>query len=160
MFPVTITISNIADLQKVQSVLYPTTAVVEVKDTSRDVKSAKNANPAATQAATESTVKTAAASASPSEVGKPAAATAPTSPTAAVVAAAAPETQAPVTYADVAKVATVLASRNRPAAEAVAAELGVPNFKALNSLPVDEQPAAFAKALELVNAALASLEVV
>lgn len=151
MFPVTITISNIADLQKVQSVLYPTTAVVEVKDTSRDTKTTKS-SPAVT-----AQEKTAAADVA---TGKPAAATAPTSPTAAAVAAAAPETQAPVTYADVAKVATVLASRNRPAAEAVAAELGVPNFKALNSLPVDEQPAAFAKALELVNAALASLEVV
>ena len=32
MFPVTITISNIADLQKVQSVLFPITAVAEVKE--------------------------------------------------------------------------------------------------------------------------------
>lgn len=41
MFPMTITISNIADLQKVQSVLYPTTGVTEVTDKSRDVPATK-----------------------------------------------------------------------------------------------------------------------
>jgi hypothetical protein len=40
MFPTTITINNVSDLQKVMSVLYPTTGVVEIADTSRDVKGA------------------------------------------------------------------------------------------------------------------------
>ena len=37
MFPTQITIHNVSDLQKVMSVLYPTTAVVEVTDKSRDL---------------------------------------------------------------------------------------------------------------------------
>lgn len=37
MFPTTVTIHNVADLQKVISVLYPTTAAVEITDKSRDV---------------------------------------------------------------------------------------------------------------------------
>lgn len=37
MFPTTVTIHNVSDLQKVMSVLYPTTAVVEITDKSRDV---------------------------------------------------------------------------------------------------------------------------
>lgn len=41
MFPMTITISNIADLQKVMSVLYPTTGVIEVTDKTRDVQATK-----------------------------------------------------------------------------------------------------------------------
>jgi hypothetical protein len=36
MFPTTITINNISDLQKVMSVLYPTTGVIEIADKSRD----------------------------------------------------------------------------------------------------------------------------
>lgn len=36
MFPTTITVSNISDLQKVMSVLYPTTGVIEITDRSRD----------------------------------------------------------------------------------------------------------------------------
>lgn len=36
MFPTTITVNNISDLQKVMSVLYPTTGVVEITDKSRD----------------------------------------------------------------------------------------------------------------------------
>lgn len=36
MFPTTITVNNISDLQKVMSVLYPTTGVIEIADKSRD----------------------------------------------------------------------------------------------------------------------------
>lgn len=36
MFPTTITVNNISDLQKVMSVLYPTTSVIEISDKSRD----------------------------------------------------------------------------------------------------------------------------
>lgn len=36
MFPTTITVNNISDLQKVMSVLYPTTGVTEIADKSRD----------------------------------------------------------------------------------------------------------------------------
>lgn len=54
MFPVTITIGNIADLQKVQSVLYPTTAVAEVKEAP-----AKKSAPAATTTAAASSPSTA-----------------------------------------------------------------------------------------------------
>lgn len=36
MFPTTITVNNISDLQKVMSVLYPTTGVIEITDKSRD----------------------------------------------------------------------------------------------------------------------------
>jgi ABC-type uncharacterized transport system involved in gliding motility auxiliary subunit len=38
MFPATITLHNASDLQKVMSVLYPTTGVVEITDKARDVK--------------------------------------------------------------------------------------------------------------------------
>ena len=41
MFPTTITLHNVTDLQKVMSVLYPTTAAVEIKDTCPDTKTAK-----------------------------------------------------------------------------------------------------------------------
>lgn len=156
MFPTTITINNISDLQKVMSVLYPTTAVVEVTDKSRDVAKADkpgNGKPAASQPAATAAAKTEAATASPSDAGKPAASTAPTSPSVEVVAADAPV----LTYADVAKVATVLAGKDRAAAVAIAGELGVANFKALNDLPEEERPAAFVRAVELVNAKLAEL---
>lgn len=36
MFPTTITVNSISDLQKVMSVLYPTTGVIEITDKSRD----------------------------------------------------------------------------------------------------------------------------
>lgn len=36
MFPITITVNNISDLQKVMSVLCPTTGVIEITDKSRD----------------------------------------------------------------------------------------------------------------------------
>lgn len=157
MFPITLTIHTISDLQKVQSVLYPTTAVVEVTDKSRDV--AKTDKPAKTPAATGVVAAEKVAAVEAGTV-KSAAATVATSPTAGVEAGAAQETQAHVTYAEVAKVATLLAAKDRPAAEAVAKQLGVPNFKALTALPAEDQPAAFAKAIELVNAALAASEVV
>lgn len=37
MFPTTITVNNISDLQKVMSVLYPTTGVIEITDKSHDL---------------------------------------------------------------------------------------------------------------------------
>jgi hypothetical protein len=58
MFPTTITINNVSDLQKVMSVLHPTTGVVEITDTSHDVKGAAapveklKGNPKATLVAT------------------------------------------------------------------------------------------------------------
>lgn len=42
MFPATITLHNASDLQKVMSVLYPTTDVVEITDKSRDVATQTN----------------------------------------------------------------------------------------------------------------------
>lgn len=41
MFPTQVTIHNISDLQKVMSVLYPTTGVIEVTDKSRDTAPTK-----------------------------------------------------------------------------------------------------------------------
>lgn len=41
MFPATITLHNAADLQKVMSVLYPTTGVTEITDKTRDVATTK-----------------------------------------------------------------------------------------------------------------------
>lgn len=41
MFPTQITIHNVSDLQKVMSVLYPATGVVEITDKSRDVPATK-----------------------------------------------------------------------------------------------------------------------
>ncbi|MGQ0595803.1 hypothetical protein [Aquabacterium sp.] len=80
MFPMTITISNIADLQKVQSVLYPTTGVIEVTDKTRDVSTTKT-----NDADLQSTINKAEANADPKPTKaaeQPAAQTAPTEPTA------------------------------------------------------------------------------
>lgn len=80
MFPMTITISNIADLQKVQSVLYPTTAVIEVTDKTRDVPATKT-----NDANLQTLVNKAEAKADPKPTKaaeQPAAQTAPTEPTA------------------------------------------------------------------------------
>lgn len=80
MFPTTVTIHNVADLQKVMSVLYPTTAVVEITDKSRDVTKEVAAAPVEKPAKTTKPTP-AATQASP----------APTQPTAEVEQAAAPE---------------------------------------------------------------------
>lgn len=80
MFPMTITISNIADLQKVQSVLYPTTGVTEITDKTRDVATTKT-----NDANLQTLVNKAEAKADPKPTkaaGQPAAQTAPTEPTA------------------------------------------------------------------------------
>lgn len=81
MFPMTITISNIADLQKVQSVLYPTTGVIEATDKTRDVSTTKT-----NDADLQSTINKAEAKHNPQPTkaakDEPAAQTAPTEPTA------------------------------------------------------------------------------
>lgn len=80
MFPMTITISNIADLQKVQSVLYPATGVIEVTDKTRDVQATKT-----NDANLQTLVNKAEAKADPKPpkaAEQPAAQTAPTEPTA------------------------------------------------------------------------------
>lgn len=80
MFPMTITISNIADLQKVQSVLYPATGVIEVADKTRDVQATKT-----NDANLQTLVNKAEAKADPKPTkaaDEPAAQTAPTEPTA------------------------------------------------------------------------------
>lgn len=80
MFPMTITLHNVADLQKVQSVLYPTTGVIEVTDTSRDTTHTK-----ANDANLQTLVNKAEAKADPKPskaADEPAAQTVPTEPTA------------------------------------------------------------------------------
>ena len=80
MFPTQVTIHNISDLQKVMSVLYPTTGVIEVTDTSRDTTHTK-----ANDANLQTLVNKAEAKADPKPskaADEPAAQTVPTEPTA------------------------------------------------------------------------------
>ena len=80
MFPTQITIHNISDMQKVMSVLYPTTGVTEVTDKSRDVATTKT-----NDANLQTLVNKAEAKADPKPTkaaDEPAAPTAPTEPTA------------------------------------------------------------------------------
>ena len=72
MFPVTITLNNISDLQKVQSVLYPTTAVVEVKETK---KSAPATTAAAASSQTPAAAQAPAHTTAPADAGNVAAST-------------------------------------------------------------------------------------
>lgn len=160
MFPTTVTIHNVADLQKVMSVLYPTTAVVEITDKSRDVakevaaapveKSAKppKSTPAATQASPAPTPptaeveqvavpeKTADASSQPVESAAPA----PQASTAA---------DAPVvTYKEAAEAVTKLSrTKGRDAAIAVLKSFGA------EKLP-DVKPEQFAAVVAACQAAL------
>lgn len=80
MFPATITLHNAADLQKVMSVLYPTTGVTEITDKTRDVATTKT-----NDANLQTLVNKAEAKADPKPTkaaDEPAAQTAPTEPTA------------------------------------------------------------------------------
>lgn len=111
MFPTTVTIHNVADLQKVMSVLYPTTAVVEITDKSRDVTKEVAAAPVEKPAKTAKPTP-AATQASP----------APTQPTAEVEQAAAPEKTAdaasqPVESAAPAPQASTAATASSPSTE-------------------------------------------
>lgn len=129
MFPTTITINNISDLQKVMSVLYPTTGVVEIKDTDRDVKPAKaEAKPKKTEAPAEGNA-------------------APAASTETTAAADAPEQKA-VTYAELQASVLKLHKLDSNAAKPIAEGMGFPNFKAM---PDDK----WAEALGKVEAALA-----
>jgi len=80
MFPTQVTIHNISDLQKVMSVLYPTTGVTEITDKARDVAVNKT-----NDANLQTLVNKAEAKADPKPTkaaDEPAAQTVPTEPTA------------------------------------------------------------------------------
>lgn len=80
MFPTQVTIHSISDLQKVMSVLYPTTGVIEVTDKSRDTAPTKT-----NDANLQTLVNKAEAKADPKPskaADEPAAQTAPIEPTA------------------------------------------------------------------------------
>ena len=159
MFPTTVTIHNVADLQKVMSVLYPTTAVVEITDKSRDVTKEVAAAPVEKPAKTSKSTP-AATQASP----------APTQPTAEVEQAAVPEKTADassqpvesaapapqastaadpaVTYKEAAEAVTKLSrTKGRDAAIAVLKSFGA------DKLP-DVKPEDFAAVVAACQAAL------
>lgn len=134
MFPTTITINNISDLQKVMSVLYPTTGVIETADKSRDTTpeqalvnkaEAKAATGKPTPAATQASVPNA-ASAEPAQQASTAATDAPA-----------------ITYKDVqtAVVAAVKAGK-RSNVVALLAEFGVEHAEKLTP---EQWPDALAK---------------
>lgn len=129
MFPITITVNNISDLQKVMSVLCPTTGVIETADKSRDTVDLQAvANKAEAKVAEEKSSPTPAATqASPAH----------TQPTA--EAADAPA----ITYKDVqtAVVAAVKAGK-RSNVVALLAEFGVEHAEKLTP---EQWPAALAK---------------
>lgn len=137
MFPTTVTIHNVSDLQKVMSVLYPTTGVTEIVDKSRDTP---------TKAEDMSAKKPAKTEAPAQAVG--------TQPTATEEAVAAPESQAEapaaIDYPTLQKAVFALAGKSRDAASAVAASFGVKTFK---ELPADK----WADALAAVNAKIEEL---
>lgn len=150
MFPVTITISNIADLQKVQSVLYPTTAVAEVK-----VEAPKPQKPATTAAAASSQPSAKKqASAPTTETADPKPAATPASQPAAAPAstASSEKASASLDYATLQKAVFTLANTSREAAGEVAASFGVKTFKELDA-------SKWGEALAAVNAKLESLQV-
>lgn len=93
MFPTQITIHNVSDLQKVMSVLYPTTGVVEITDKSRDVPATKT-----NDADLQTTINKAETKHNPQPTkaaeNKPAAQTAPIEPTAEAAKATVQETSA------------------------------------------------------------------
>lgn len=97
MFPTTVTIHNVSDLQKVMSVLYPTTGTAEITDTSRDVPVARTNDADIQKLVDKAEAKAAKKDAAvrvekPTTVAETPAAHAPTQPTAeADVATAAPE---------------------------------------------------------------------
>lgn len=160
MFPITITVNNISDLQKVMSVLYPTTGVIEITDKSRDtvdlqavankaeakVATGKSSpTPAATQADAARSQPTAEAGVGVGAQEKTAAASVPnaapaeTAQQAPTAAADAPA----ITYKDVqtAVVAAVKAGK-RSNVVALLAEFGVEHAEKLTP---EQWPAALAK---------------
>lgn len=159
MFPTTVTIHNVADLQKVMSVLYPTTAVVEIADKSCDVakevaaapveKSAKppKSTPAATQASPAPTPPTAEVEqvAAPE---KTADASNPTAESAAPAPQASTAADPAVTYKEAAEAVTKLSrTKGRDAAIAVLKSFGA------DKLP-DVKPEQFAAVVAACQAAL------
>lgn len=139
MFPTTITVNNISDLQKVMSVLYPTTGVIEITDKSRDTTSA------ATQADAARSQPTAEAGAGVGAQEKTAAASVPNAASAETAQqASTAATDAPaITYKDVqtAVVAAVKAGK-RSNVVALLAEFGVEHAEKLTP---EQWPDALAK---------------
>ena len=122
MFPATITIHNASDLQKVMSVLYPTTGVVEITDKTRDVPHTNDADIQQMVDKAEAKVgkkeaKAADPKPTPAKTEQPAA----SQPTAEAEQAAAPETKAePSAQAD----APTLAYKDVQAAVIAAVKAG------------------------------------
>lgn len=161
MFPTTVTIHNVADLQKVMSVLYPTTGTVEITDKSRDVakevaaapveKSAKppKSTPAATQASPAPTPPTAEVAAVTDVPEKTVDASNPTAESAAPAPQASTVADAPaVSYKEAAEAVTKLSrTKGRDAAIAVLKSFGA------DKLP-DVKPEQFAAVVAACQAAL------
>lgn len=141
MFPttITITVNNISDLQKVMSVLYPTTGAIEIPDKSRGATSA------ATQADAARSQPTAEAGAGVGAQEKTAAASVPNAASAETAQqASTAATDAPaITYKDVqtAVVAAVKAGK-RSNVVALLAEFGVEHAEKLTP---EQWPDALAK---------------
>lgn len=161
MFPTTVTIHNVADLQKVMSVLYPTTGTVEITDKSRDVakevaaapveKSAKPPKPTAveTQASPAPTQPTAEVAAVTDAPEKTVDASNPTAESAAPAPQASTVADAPaVSYKEAAEAVTKLSrTKGRDAAIAVLKSFGA------DKLP-DVKPEQFAAVVAACQAAL------
>lgn len=138
MFPTIVTIHNVADLQKVMSVLYPTTAVVEITDKSRDVgqevaaapvekpKATKKSTAVETQASPAPTQPIAEAAAVTDVPEKTADASNPTAESAAPAPQASTAADAPVvTYKEAAEAVTKLSrTKGRDAAITVLKSFG------------------------------------
>ena len=161
MFPTTVTIHNVADLQKVMSVLYPTTAVVEITDKSRDVakevaaapvekpKATKKPTAVETQASPAPTQPTAEVAAVTDAPEKTVDASNPTAESAAPAPQASTAADAPVvTYKEAAEAVTKLSrTKGRDAAIAVLKSFGA------DKLP-DVKPEQFAAVVAACQAAL------
>jgi len=172
MFPATITIHNASDLQKVMSVLYPTTGVVEITDKTRDVAPRTNdadlqatinkaeskvttGKPKTTSAATpvdgapgQPTAEAGAATDAPEKTAaesKPTAASATTEPQASTAAADAPALQ----YKDV-QAAVVAAVKAGKRTEVVAL-LKANNVDHAEKLTPEQWPAVHAELTKLVG---------
>lgn len=137
MFPTTVTIHNVADLQKVMSVLYPTTAVVEITDKSRDVakevaaapvekpKATKKPTAVETQASPAPTQPTAEVAAVTDAPEKTVDASNPTAESAAPAPQASTAADPAVTYKEAAEAVTKLSrTKGRDAAIAVLKSFG------------------------------------
>ena len=168
MFPTTITINNISDMQKVMSVLYPTTGVTEIADTSRDVKTndanlqglvnkaeakvdAKKSTPAATQAGAAHTPPTAKAGAATDAPEKTGAESSPTAePAAAEQQASTAATDTPaIAYKDVqAAVVAAVKAGKRADVVTLLTEFGVDHAEKLTP---EQWPAVHAELTKLVG---------